>query len=91
MAKIKEEIKEQNDMNIIKEELTDYINIQIKKGFTEELEKANKRLIREKNKKIFRKDILIIILFLIIILLIYLLYSNHYFDKYFNPNSYNEI
>ena len=84
MAIKKIETKEISEINNIKEELTDYINIQIKKNFTEEVEKANKRLIREKNKKIFTRNLIIIILLFIIAFLLYLLYDNHYFDKYFN-------
>ena len=91
MAIKKIETKEISEINNIKEELTDYINIQIKKNFTEEVEKANKRLIREKNKKIFTRNLIIIILLFIIAFLLYLLYDNHYFDKYFNSCKVEEV
>ena len=84
-----QENKENIDLNEIKEELTDYINIQIKKNFNEEWERANKILIKEKNKKIFIKNIEIIILLCLICFLSYLLYNNHYFDKYFNSDTTN--
>ncbi len=90
MAKttIKEE-KEELDLTKVKEELTDYIDLQIKKGFTEELEKAHNKLIREKNKRLFFKNIWIIFLLCLSAFLIYLLYVNNYFDKFFTKNEYN--
>lgn len=87
MANTKKENKETVDLTTIKEELTDYINIQIKKNFTEEVEKANQRLIKEKNKKIFARNIVILILFITIIFLLNILYNNHYFDKFFTPET----
>jgi len=83
MAKKKEEVKEEIDVIKLKKELTNYVDVQIKKGFNDEVEKANKRLIREKNKKIFVKNIVIIILLCVIIFLLYLLNSVDYFDKFF--------
>lgn len=84
MAKAKEgEKKEKVDLTSIKEELKDYVDLQIKKGFTEELEKSNKRLIREKNKKILFKNIVIIILLAVVCFLVFLLYKAKYFNKYF--------
>ena len=87
MVKVKDEVKESIDLSGIKEELTDYIDIQLKKELNAELEKSNKRLIREKNKKIFWNNVIIIILLAIIIFLLYLLYKNNYFDKYLNNNA----
>lgn len=87
MANTKKENKETVDLTTIKEELTDYINIQIKKNFTEEVEKANQRLIKEKNKKIFVRNIVILLLFFIIIFLLNILYNNHYFDKFFTQET----
>lgn len=78
-----EDSKETINVEEIKKELKDYITIEIKNGFNEELEKSNKRLIREKNKKILSKNITIIVLSLIIIFLLYLLYNDNYFNKYF--------
>lgn len=84
MAKAKEvEKKEKVDLTSIKEELKDYVDLQIKKGFNEELEKSNKRLIREKNKKILFKNIVIIILLALVCFLLFLLYKSKYFNKYF--------
>ena len=41
------------DEDKLNEELKDYINVLVKKSFDEVYEKANKRLIREKSRKIF--------------------------------------
>ena len=54
-----------------------------RKEFVQELDKANKKLIREKNRKIMVKNIFLILFFGIILLLLYLLYTEHYFDQYF--------
>lgn len=83
MANTKKE-KDLVDISKVKEELTDYVNIQIQKSFTAELERANKRLIKEKNKKIMKKNIIILLLLILVCYLLYLLYDNRYFDKYFN-------
>ena len=54
MAKsTKNKEEEKIDLTNIKEELQGYIDIKIKKSIDEELDKSNRRLIREKNKKIF--------------------------------------
>ena len=82
-TKTKEIKNETVDVEKIKKELKDYITIEIKNGFNEELEKANRRLIREKNKKIIVKNIVIIILLAIIGFLVFLLYKSNYFNKYF--------
>jgi len=82
----KQENKNMVNLDDIKDELTDYINIQIKKSFNLELENANKRLIREKNKAIITKNIIILILICLIGFLLYLLYDNNYFDKYFSSD-----
>ena len=76
----------------IKNELTEYVDQKIqkivddkvKKEIVSEIDKANKRVIREKNRKIFYKNIIIIILLAVCVGLTYLLYDNGYFDKYFN-------
>lgn len=72
------------DVESIKNELKSYVDESVSKTFFEELEKTNKKLIREKNKRLFWKNIIIVILLLIIGFLTYLLYTNNYFDKYFN-------
>ena len=75
------------EIDSIRDELKGYVDEQINKGFFDELEKTNKKLIREKSKKIFWKNVIIILLLLIIGFLVYLLYSNNYFDKYFNKEN----
>ena len=82
MAK-KVEKKEEIDVTKLKKELTNYVDTQIKRSFNEEVEKANKKLIREKNKKIFAKNIVIVILLCLVVFLVYLLNSVDYFDKFF--------
>lgn len=79
----KEENKEGIDVSKLKKELTNYIDTQIKKNFNDELERANKKLIREKNKKLFVRNIIIIILICVIGFLLYLLNTVDYFDKFF--------
>ncbi len=79
------------EANQIKEELEKYIDEKVESVFLDELEKANKRVIREKSKKILVKNITIIILLAIIGFLIYLLYTNNYFEKLFNYNSHQVI
>ena len=90
MAKAKEVSKKEKvdvDLTGIKDELKEYVDLQIKKGFNEELEKANKRLIREKNKKIIFKNITIIILLALVCFLLFLLYKANYFNKYFTNDN----
>lgn len=74
----------------IKKELKDYVDERVDKVFFDELRDANRKLIRSKSRKIFWKNIIIIILLAIIGFLIYLLYSNNYFDKFFNKTT-NEV
>lgn len=76
--------KENTDLSKVKEELTNYIDDKIKKSFNEELDKANKKLIREKNKKILFRNVIIILLLAIIGFLLFIMYRNNYFDKFFN-------
>ena len=92
MAKTKNELKVNETINLdeIKEELTDYIDGKIKKGFKEEVENINRRVIKDKNRTIFFKNIIIIILILIIGFLGYLLYRNNYFDNILNKNEIEE-
>ena len=75
------------DVESIKTELKEYIDKTVNKTFLEELENTNKKLIREKSRRIFWKNIFIIILLLLVGFLTYLLYSNNYFDKYFNKET----
>ena len=46
------------DLEGIKSELKDYITLEIRKEYNEEIERVNKRLIKEKNKSIIWKNIL---------------------------------
>ena len=75
------------EANKIKEDLEKYVDEKVNKVFIDELDKVNRKLLREKSKKIFVKNIVIIILLLIIGFLGYLLYSNNYFDRFFNKNN----
>ena len=75
------------DVESIKTELKSYVDEQVNKTFFKELEKTNKKLICEKSKRLFWKNIIIIILLLLVGFLTYLLYSNNYFDKYFNKST----
>ena len=97
MAKKKKEVLVSSDKeNILldkklatketKEDITKYIDDRINKVFISELDKANRKLLREKNKKIIIKNVVILILLAIIGFLVYLLYSNHYFDRFFNAD-----
>ena len=82
--------KEDNiNIDLLKEELSKYINETIKKEFTAELERSNRRLIREKNIKIITKNMVITVLLLIIVYLIYVLNDNNYFDKFFIESNNN--
>ena len=91
MPKMKKEerlLLEQNvDYKTLKEELSNYVREEIKKGFVNEIDKSNKRLIKEKNRKILARDVVIILLLLFSGYLMYILYHNNYFDKFFNKNS----
>ena len=79
------------DDNKIKEDLEKYVDEKINKTFIDELDRVNRRLIREKSRKIIWKNITILILLAIIGFLLYLLFSNNYFDKYFNKNTKDDI
>ncbi len=85
MAKTKQiELKEEKkDINTetLKEELKEYIDLEIKKEYQEEINKINNKLIKEKNKKIIFRNIIILLLIAIIGFLLYLLYDNNYFSK----------
>jgi len=82
-------VTEGTNINVeeLKEELTNYIDKQFKKGWSEEVDKANKRLIREKNKKIIFRDIIILVLLGVIGYSVYILYDLKFFDKYFQHSS----
>ncbi len=87
MARKVEEKNEIVDLVKIKEELTDYIDLQIRKEFADEIDRVNKRVIREKNKKILFRNIVIILLLGITAFEFYLLYKSNYFNKFFTNNN----
>ena len=92
MAKKKEEkLIESNDINLdeVKGELRDYVDVQIRIKLKDEIEKSNRKLLKEKNKKIFWKNIIILGLLILVIYLLYLLNSVDYFDKFFLSNNKN--
>ena len=98
MAKAKQlELKEEHtgikiiDEKKLKKELQEYIDEQMSKTQLGELEKANKRLIREKNKKIASKNMIIIILLVIIGGLVFLLYDDGYFDKFIKEEKKSKV
>lgn len=72
------------DTESIKNELKEYVDEQINKTFIDELDKANRKLIREKNKKIVWRNIFIVILLLIIGFLLFVMYHYNFFDRFFN-------
>ena len=72
------------DLESVKNELKDYVTLEIKKQYNEELDKVTRRLIKEKSKKIIFKNILIIFLILVIMFLLYLMYIDGYFSRLFN-------
>ena len=86
MAKAKEEKKEEFDLTKIKEEIKDYVDLQVKKGIRDELDKTYNKIIRQKKRRIFFKNLLILILLCIIGFLIYLLNENRYFENYLTHN-----
>ena len=92
MARVKKEVKEEKiDLTDIKDELQVYIDKEIKKGFKGEIDKLNRKVINEKNKKIYFRDIVIVLLLLLIVYLLYLMNEADYFDKYFISNNSTNI
>ncbi len=82
-------LEEKIDVESLRDELKKYVDETVNKTFIEELEKTNKKIIREKKRKIIWKNIIIILLLLIIGFLLFVMYRNNYFDKFFNHD--NEI
>ena len=80
-------LEEKINTESIKKELKEYVDEQINKTFFDELEKSNKKLIREKSRKIFWKNIFILLLLLVIGGLLFLMYRNGDFDRFFNKNN----
>lgn len=98
--KKKNDVVESNvDVLSLKNDLVNYIdgeldkkidsmfNQKIRNEFIEEIDNSNRRLVREKNKKIIFRDIIIVILIVAIFYLTHLLYEDNYFDKYFSKNN----
>lgn len=69
------------DFEITKQEITSYVEKEVRKQINEEIDKTYKKLLREKNKKIIFRNILIVLLLCVIYYLFYLLYTNNYFNK----------
>ena len=84
----KETIKEEKiDVKKLEKNLKKYVDDAI----SDEMDKTSRKFLREKNRKIFYKNIVILILIAIIGLLVYLLYKEDYFDKYFCDNKCEEV
>lgn len=86
VIKEEKEVNDSVDLSSIKDELTLYIDKEIKKSFDDEIKKVYAKTIREKNRKLFFSNILILLLVAIVIFLLYVLYDGGYFDKYFNSD-----
>ena len=71
--------EEKIDLEEIKKELTDYVDDKIRTELVENIERANKRVIKEKNIKIIWRDFLVLILLGICCFLVYTLYNINYF------------
>ena len=81
--------EEKSELNVeeLKSELKDYIRGEVKTSFNDELDKSYKRFIREKNRKIIFRNIIIILLLAIIGYLSYLLIKSNYLDNYIKSSS----
>ena len=89
-TKIEENLKKQLE-ETLDEKIEKRVNLKVREEIIKEVETANKKLIREKNKKILVKNIFLILFFALILLLTYILYDEGYFDKYFNHTKENNI
>lgn len=87
-----EPVKEEKmDLESIKQELKNYVSEEIQKGYFNEIEKVNRKLLHEKNKRIVFKNFAIFFLILLCGFLTYLLFTNGYFDQYINRSPKEEI
>ena len=90
MAKKKETNLEIVDTSLnldsLKDELKDYITLEIRREYNEEIEKANRRLIKEKNKSLLWKNIFIVLLILVIGFLVYVMYKDGFFNRIFSED-----
>ncbi len=75
------------DVEELKDDLKSYINEKINEVVINELDKSTRKQLREKNRRIFIKNIVILLLLVIIGFLLYLLYDNNYFDRFFNKGN----
>ena len=83
--------KEEVNLNEVKEELTIYIDKEIKKGIDDRLERSYKKIIRQKNRKLFFKNIIILLLTALVLYLVYLLNTVNYFDDILKIGRKNNI
>ncbi len=106
MANKKEDITKDKDVKKILNEIDNQINNkkeEMLKEFTEKMdeqieiavqkkvEQIEKKIVKAKNGKIFRRDIFIIILFVVALYLAYCLYEIGYFNKNLENNDNNSI
>lgn len=106
MANKKEDITKDKDVKKILNEIDNQINNkkeEMLKEFTEKMdeqieiavqkkvEQIEKKIVKAKNGKIFRRDIFIIILFVVALYLAYCLYEIGYFNKNLENNNNNSI
>lgn len=80
-------MKEEINLEEIKKELKKYIDDEIKNVSKEELDRAYRKLIHEKNKKVIFRDVVIVIMLGIIGFLLFIMYKNDYFNKFFNKDA----
>lgn len=83
LESIKEDLKGYIDQTV-KNDLTLYIEKKVKDEFADDIDRVYKKIIREKNYKLFFKNIIILLLLGVIIFLLYLMYDADYFDSYFH-------
>lgn len=74
----------ENDLKEIKMEILDYAKEGIDGRINELVKEADKKIIKEKNRVIIKRDIIIVILLALAVYLLYIVYSAGAFDKYFN-------
>lgn len=87
----KEEIKTipEKELKEIKKELVEYAQNKLDSNIEELVKDVDKKVIKEKNKTILKKNFIILLLVIICGYLIYMMYSIGAFDKYFNHT--NEV
>ena len=88
--------KEKQEVKISNKDYEEYIKDKINEEVEKAVRREEKKLLRHKNGKIIKRDIIILILIFFYLLLGYNLYNTNYFDKfinkYFNRNNVvNEI